>query len=442
LAVCALLAAATAVLAIGPGTAFPGWQWVCLVLAVPVVSWGAWPIHRAAWLGLGRRPATLDSLVSASVSASFAWSVYALLAGGAGAAGPRPFAPTFGPASGQVGYLAVAAGMTAIALAARYMQARSQAWSAGPPAVTDRLAAGSAGNARHDSGLTVPAGTLAGRAAAVFVPCVLALAVVTLGFWCGAGLPSASAWSATVAVLVVACPCALGLATPTALLAARARGAELGILVRNARSLETAGRIRALVLDLASTLPAEPGSAAGDPGLAAALARLRRLGLMLFVLTGDTSDTGGAGRAEATRLGIPAGNLFGAAGPAGQADVVRELQRADYCVAMVGGAGSAAALAAADLGIATGSRAGVADLALLGADPAVIADAIQLARATSAIIRVNLAWAFGVNAIAIPLAALGYLGPLSAGIVGAASSVIVVANSLLLRGYRPGRRRR
>jgi Cu+-exporting ATPase len=84
----------------------------------------------------------------------------------------------------------------------------------------------------------------------------------------------------------------------------------------------------------------------------------------------------------------------------------------------------------------------VADLALLGADPAVIADAIQLARATSAIIRVNLAWAFGVNAIAIPLAALGYLGPLSAGIVGAASSVIVVANSLLLRGYRPGRRRR
>ena len=76
---------------------------------------------------------------------------------------------------------------------------------------------------------------LADRIAAVFVPCVIALAVATLGFWLAAGLPAAAAWSAAVAVLVVACPCALGLATPTALLAAVGRGAELGILVKSAQ---------------------------------------------------------------------------------------------------------------------------------------------------------------------------------------------------------------
>ena len=95
---------------------------------------------------------------------------------------------------------------------------------------------------------------LADRIAAVFVPCVIALAVATLGFWLGAGLPAAAAWSAAVAVLVVACPCALGLATPTALVAAVGRGAELGILVKSARSLEPARRIRTVVLDKTGTL--------------------------------------------------------------------------------------------------------------------------------------------------------------------------------------------
>jgi len=88
----------------------------------------------------------------------------------------------------------------------------------------------------------------------VFVPCVIACAVATLGFWLGTGLPAAAAWSAAVAVLVVACPCALGLATPTALVAAVGRGAELGILVKSAQALESAGRIRAVVLDKTGTL--------------------------------------------------------------------------------------------------------------------------------------------------------------------------------------------
>ena len=95
---------------------------------------------------------------------------------------------------------------------------------------------------------------LADRIAAVFVPSVIALAVATLGFWLGAGLPTAAAWSTAVAVLVVACPCALGLATPAALMAAIGRGAELGILIKSAQALETAGRVRVVVLDKTGTL--------------------------------------------------------------------------------------------------------------------------------------------------------------------------------------------
>ncbi|MGH3298440.1 MAG: heavy metal translocating P-type ATPase [Trebonia sp.] len=106
----------------------------------------------------------------------------------------------------------------------------------------------------HAQATKASAQRLADRIAAVFVPCVIALAVTTLGFWLGAGLTAAAAWSAAVAVLVVACPCALGLATPTALVAAVGRGAELGILVKSARSLESARRITTIVLDKTGTL--------------------------------------------------------------------------------------------------------------------------------------------------------------------------------------------
>jgi P-type Cu+ transporter len=95
---------------------------------------------------------------------------------------------------------------------------------------------------------------LADRIAAVFVPSVIAMAIATLGFWLGAGLPTAAACSTAVAVLVVACPCALGLATPAALMAAIGRGAELGILIKSAQALETAGRVRVVVLDKTGTL--------------------------------------------------------------------------------------------------------------------------------------------------------------------------------------------
>ena len=103
-------------------------------------------------------------------------------------------------------------------------------------------------------GTKASAQRLADRIAAIFVPCVISMAVVTLGFWLGAGVAGAAAGGAAVAVLVVACPCALGLATPTALLAAVGRGAELGILVKSARALEAARQVRVVVFDKTGTL--------------------------------------------------------------------------------------------------------------------------------------------------------------------------------------------
>jgi len=127
LVVCIPLAAAVIVLAMVPVAQFTGWQWVSLLLAAPVAIWGAWPLHRAAWLGLGHAAATMDTLVSVGVAASFGWSLYALLFGGAGQAGMRmSFAFTFGQASGQTLYLDTAAGVTTAVLAGRYLEARAR----------------------------------------------------------------------------------------------------------------------------------------------------------------------------------------------------------------------------------------------------------------------------------------------------------------------------
>ncbi len=647
LVVCVPLALAVIVLAMVPAAQFPGWQWVSLLLAAPVATWGAWPLHRAAWYGLGHGAATMDTLVSAGVGASFCWSVYALLFGGAGMTGMKmSFAFTFGQASGDTLYLEAAAGVTAAVLAGRFLEARARdrsglALSAlaalgaktaavlrdgserrvpvtelaaedlfvvrpGEKIATDGIVAEgrSAVDASLVTGESMPAevgpgdrvtgatvnmsgrlviratqvgaGTLlaqitrlvrqaqatkataqrlADRIAAVFVPCVIAVAVATLGFWLGAGLPAASAWSAAVAVLVVACPCALGLATPTALLAAVGRGAELGILVSSAQAIETAGRIRAVALDKTGTLTtgtmtvldvitegtgedealrlagsvedasehpvgqavaraaaarlgglpraesftALPGAGVrgavggreiivGHPDLfaqlslpvpdslgqaaeaaeesgqtavlagwdgrvraafvvadqirphaAEAVARLRRLGIRPLLVTGDNAR---AARSVAAGLGIPAPDVFAEVKPEGKVETVRKLQADRTAVALVGdGVNDAAALAQADLGMAVGTGTdaaiGAADLTLVGGDPLSIVAAVELARATMSVIRANLAWASGYNLVAIPLAALGYLNPLFAGVAMSASSLIVVGNSLRLRRFGP-----
>ena len=651
LAACVPLAVAVVVLSMVPAAQFPGWQWVSLLLAAPVATWGAWPLYRAAWYGLGQGAATMDTLVSLGVGASFCWSVYALAFGGAGMTGMKmSFAFTFGQATGNTLYLEAAAGVTAAVLAGRYLEARARdrsglALSAlaalgaktvavlrdGPgQTLTERrvpvaeLAAGdlfvvrpgekiatdgvvaegsSAVDASLVTGESMPAevgpgdpvtgatvnmsgplvvratqvgsGTLlaqitrlvsqaqatkagaqrlADRIAAVFVPCVIAIAVATLGFWLGAGLPAASAWSAAVAVLVVACPCVLGLATPTALLAAVGRGAELGVLIRSAQAIETAGRIRILALDktgtlttgtmtvlevitdgtaedevlrlagavedasehpvgqavaraaaarlgslptaagftalpgagvrgtvgdqeitvgrpdlfaqLSLTVPAPLGQAARaaeqsgrtavlagwdgraraalviadqlKPHAAEAVTRITRLGIRPLLLTGDNPH---AARSVAAELGIPAPDVFAGVRPEGKVEAIRSLQADGTAVALVGdGVNDAAALAQADLGLAVGTGAdaaiGAADMTLTGGDPLSVVAALELARATMAVIRTNLAWASGYNLVAIPLAALGYLNPLFAGVAMSASSLIVVGNSLRLRRFR------
>jgi Cu+-exporting ATPase len=179
------------------------------------------------------------------------------------------------------------------------------------------------------------------------------------------------------------------------------------------------------------------------PGAAEAVARIRRMGLRPVMLTGDGQRTA---LAVARQLGIPADSVFAGASPEGKAEIIRQLQAGGQLVAFAGdGVNDAAALAQADLGMAAGTptdvAAGAAGLTLLGGDPLAIATALGLARVTMRVIRVNLRWAFGYNLAAIPVAALGYLSPMLAGIAMSASSLIVVANSLRLRRLGTGRRR-
>ena len=170
---------------------------------------------------------------------------------------------------------------------------------------------------------------------------------------------------------------------------------------------------------------------------AAAIARLRELGLTPYLLTGDSAANA---RSVAEQVGIDADHVRADVLPADKHRVVTELQRSGRVVAMVGdGVNDAAALAQADLGLAMGSGTDVAmdsaDIVLVRADLDAVADAIALSRQTLRIIKQNLAWAFGYNTAAIPLAAFGLLNPMIAGATMALSSVLVVTNSLRLKRF-------
>jgi len=161
LAVCVPLAAAVVVLSMVPAAQFTGWQWVSLVLTGPVAVWGAWPLHRAAWAGLGHATATMDTLVSLAVAVAFGWSVYELAFGGAGMPGMRmSFAFTFGPASGHQLYLEVAAGVTAAVLTGRYLEARAKGRSVSALAALAGLGAKTAAVLRDGKEHRVPADSL------------------------------------------------------------------------------------------------------------------------------------------------------------------------------------------------------------------------------------------------------------------------------------------
>jgi Cu+-exporting ATPase len=173
------------------------------------------------------------------------------------------------------------------------------------------------------------------------------------------------------------------------------------------------------------------------PGSAAAVTRLRELGLRPILLTGDNATVAAQ---VAAAVGISPRDVFAGVLPAGKVEAVRKLQAAGATVAMAGdGVNDAAALAQADLGIAMGSGTDVAieaaDLTVMGNDLGQVAQAIELSRRTLGTIKTNLFWAFFYNAVGIPVAALGLLNPMIAGAAMAASSVLVVANSLRLRSF-------
>ena len=619
--VSAPLALAVVLLSMISGWHFSGWGWWAFALTIPVVTWGAWPLHRAAWTNLRHGAASMDTLVSLGVLAASAWSVWALLAGG------------------EL-YFEVAAVVTVFVLAGRLVEAQAHRRSfaalrallesgakdvavlrdgaetripiaelrpgelflvrpgekvatdgevvEGSSAVDTSMLTGESVPVEVGPGAAVVGGSvnaggrlvvrathvgadtqlaqlgrlvlaaqngkapvqrLADRVSAVFVPVVLVVAVLVLAGWLVLSGDVTAAFTAAVAVLVVACPCALGLATPTALLVGTGRGAQLGVVIKGPQVLERTRAVDTVVLDKTGTIttgtmrlhgvspsagvdPAdllstaaalESGSehpiaraiaaagsthavadvqasaglgvfgtvvmsdgerrhvsigrpewlqsdpvpqaeqiraagqtaiavawggqvrgvlAVGDtvkPSSPAAVTELSRLGLTPWLVTGDHER---AAQDAAVQVGIDPDHVVAGVLPADKLALIRRLQDDGRTVAMIGdGLNDAAALAAADLGIAMGTGTDVAieaaDLTLVRSDLLAAVDAIRLSRRTLAVIKGNLFWAFAYNVAAIPVAAAGLLNPMVAGAAMAFSSVFVVTNSLRLRRFQP-----
>ena len=632
-----------------PWARFPGWQWLLVGLAAPVVIWSAWPFHAAALRNARHGSSSMDTLVSLGIIAACGWSVYAMFVLDRGQA-RMSVGQMLLHASGGGIYLEVAASVTTFLLAGRWYEARARRDAGdamrelaaagardacllgldgteqripvaqlragdrfvvrpgeriaadgevefGQSAVDRSMMTGESVPAEAAEGDMVAAGTvvvagrlvvravkvgrdtqlahlvalveqaqsqkaaiqrLADRISGVFVPLVLAASALTLAGWMLAGGPAEHAFSAALAVLIIACPCALGLATPAALMVACGRGAQLGIFITRYQALESSRAVDTVLLDktgtmttgvmtvagvlaadgtsreallryagaveqasehpvaaaiagaartelgelpladrfvampglgargtvhghdvvigredlfahLELTVPAGLASAcrapeqagrtvvmagwdgqargaitvadAVKPSAAAAVTELRGLGLRTVLLTGDSQAT-----AEAVAAHCGTDEVIAGALPDHKVAVIRGLQARGHRVAMVGdGVNDGPALAAADLGIALGSGTDVAisaaDLIVLRDDLGAVPDAIRLARGTLAVIRGNLAWAFGYNIAAIPLAAAGFLNPLIAGAAMALSSAFVVGNSVRLRhfGDRPAK---
>ncbi|MFE2069825.1 heavy metal translocating P-type ATPase [Streptomyces sp. NPDC059467] len=347
LLVSVLLAAPVVLLAMVPALQFDNWQWLSLTLAAPVVVWGGWQFHRAAWTNARHGAATMDTLVSVGTLAAFGWSLWALFFGDAGMAGMHDeFRFTVSRMdSASTIYLEVAAGVVALILLGRYLEARSKRRAGAALkallelgakdvavlrggrevrvpvaslAVGDRFVVRPGEKIATDgtvvegasavdasmltgesvpvdvtvgdavTGATVNAGgrlvveaarvgadtqlarmarlvedaqngkaevqRLADRISAVFVPVVIVIALATFGVWLGVTGDTAAAFTAAVAVLIIACPCALGLATPTALMVGTGRGAQLGILIKGPEVLESTRRVDTVVLDKTGTV--------------------------------------------------------------------------------------------------------------------------------------------------------------------------------------------
>ena len=305
-------------------------------------------------------------------------------------------------------------------------------------------------------GSKAPVQRLIDRVALIFVPTVVVVALLTFILWWAIGgsatLPHAIL--SAVAVLVVACPCAMGLATPTALMIGIGRAAEKNILIKAATALERICHIDTLVIDKTGTLtipnPAIDFTRADSlpieeretlrPEAAEAMAALRQHGIAIHLMSGDNDA---AVAHWAAKAGID--QYQSRVRPQGKENLVRQLQQQGHTVAMVGdGINDSQALALADVSIAMGQGTDVAidvaQMTLMGGDLRRLADAITLSRRTMRTVRQNLFWAFIYNVVSIPLAAgiLHAFGssfqitPMWASAMMALSSLSVVGNSLRL----------
>ncbi|MFE9504644.1 heavy metal translocating P-type ATPase [Streptomyces anthocyanicus] len=341
-----VLSVPVVLMAMVPALQFDNWQWLSLTLAAPVVVWGAFPFHKAAFTNARHGAATMDTLVSIGTLAALGWSLWALFFGHAGMPGMRHgFEFTISRSDGSSIYLEAAAGVTALILAGRYLEAKSKRKAgaalrsllelgakdvavlrggtevripvsqltvgdrfvvrpgekiASDGTVVEGSSAVDASMLTGESvpvdvavgdavtGATVNAGgrlvveasrigadtqlarmarlvedaqngkaavqRLADRISAVFVPAVILVALGTLLTWLFITGEPAAAFTAAVAVLIIACPCALGLATPTALMVGTGRGAQLGILIKGPEVLESTRRVDTVVLDKTGTV--------------------------------------------------------------------------------------------------------------------------------------------------------------------------------------------
>ena len=240
-------------------------------------------------------------------------------------------------------------------------------------------------------------------------------------------------------MLVIACPCSLGLATPTAIIAGIGNAAQKGILVKDADALQVAGGIDAVVLDKTGTVTV--GSAEKfdadwrdviKPTSREAVQRMKEMGMEVYMLTGDRKEIAEEVAAEA---GID--HVVSEVLPDAKHHFVGKLQSEGRRVAMVGdGINDSAALALADLSVAMGRGSDIAiDTAMatvMSSDLRKVPELVKLSGRTSRIIKENLFWAFFYNLLAVPLAALGLVNPMIAAACMALSSVCVVSNSLRL----------